>query len=86
MEKNGHRQGGDLPFRNGIVANAIDYSVGFSDMARLGDSVDGQRPLAVIHAKDEASWQEAAKAVKAAISLDDKAPEITPTVYRRITE
>jgi thymidine phosphorylase len=58
----------------------------FTDMARLGDSVDGQRPLAVIHAKDEASWQDAAKAVKAAIKLDDKAPEITPTVYRRITE
>ena len=58
----------------------------FTDMARLGDQVDGQRPLAVIHAKDENSWQEAAKAVKAAISLDDKAPEITPTVYRRITE
>ncbi|PIN63602.1 hypothetical protein CKQ90_35170, partial [Klebsiella pneumoniae] len=33
--------------------------------ARLGDRVDGQRPLAVIHAKDENSWQEAAKAVKA---------------------
>lgn len=55
-------------------------------MARLGDSIDGQRPLAVIHAKDEASWQEAAKAVKAAIILDDKAPASTPSVYRRITE
>ena len=40
----------------------------------------------MIHAKDEASWQEAAKAVKAAITLDNKAPETTPTVYRRITE
>lgn len=68
------------------ASDTIDYSVGFTDMARLGDSVDGQRPLAVIHAKDEASWQDAAKAVKAAISLDDKAPETTPTVYRRITE
>ncbi len=68
------------------ASDTIDYSVGFTDMARLGDHVDGQRPLAVIHAKDENSWQEAAKAVKAAIKLDDKAPEITPTVYRRITE
>ena len=58
----------------------------FTDMARLGDQVDGQRPLAVIHAKDENSWQEAAKAVKAAIKLADKAPESTPTVYRRISE
>ncbi len=68
------------------ASDTIDYSVGFTEMARLGDRVDGQRPLAVIHAKDENSWQEAAKAVKAAIKLDDKAPEITPTVYRRITE
>ncbi|QUI96921.1 hypothetical protein KCP76_13285 [Salmonella enterica subsp. enterica serovar Weltevreden] len=34
---------------------------------------------AVIHAKDEASWQEAAKAVKAAVSPDDKAPASTPS-------
>jgi thymidine phosphorylase len=68
------------------ASDALDYSVGFTDMTRLGDSVDGQRPLAVIHAKDEASWQDAAKAVKAAIKLDDSAPKETPTVYRRITQ
>ena len=68
------------------ASDTIDYSVGFTDMARLGDQVDGQRPLAVIHAKDENSWQDAAKAVKAAIKLADKAPESTPTVYRRISE
>ena len=72
----GRRQASDL----------IDYSVGFTDVVRLGARIDAQQPLAVIHAKDENSWQEAAKAVKAAIKLDDKAPEITPTVYRRITE
>ncbi len=33
------------------ASDTIDYSVGFTDMARLGDSVDGERPLAVIHAK-----------------------------------
>lgn len=68
------------------ASDAIDYSVGFTDMARLGDSVDGQRPLAVIHARDEASWQDAARAVKAAMTLGDRAPEATPTVYRRITK
>lgn len=68
------------------AADIIDYSVGLTDMARLGDKVDTSHPLAVIHAKDESSWQEAAKAVKAAIKLDDKAPEETPTVYRRISQ
>lgn len=72
----GRRQASDL----------IDYSVGFTDVVRLGARIDAQQPLAVIHAKDENSWQEAAKAVKAAVKLDDKAPEMTPTVYRRITE
>ncbi len=66
------------------ASDAIDYSVGLSDMARLGDHLDNQRPLAVIHAKNEASWQEAARAVKAAVTLSDTAPEATPEVYRRI--
>lgn len=68
------------------ASDIIDYSVGLTDMARLGDKVDTSHPLAVIHARDESSWQEAAKAVKAAIKLDDKAPEETPTVYRRISQ
>jgi len=68
------------------ASDIIDYSVGITDIARLGDKVDATHPLAVIHAKDEHSWQEAAKAVKAAITLGDKAPEATPTVYRRISQ
>lgn len=68
------------------ASDIIDYSVGLTDMARLGDKVDTSHPLAVIHAKDENSWQDAAKAVKAAIKLDDESPEETPTVYRRISQ
>ncbi|MBF3355394.1 thymidine phosphorylase, partial [Leptospira borgpetersenii serovar Hardjo-bovis] len=68
------------------VSDTMDYSVGFPDMARVGDSIDGQRPVAVIHATDEASWQEAAKVVKAEIIRDDKASGSTPSIYLRITE
>jgi thymidine phosphorylase len=68
------------------ASDTIDYSVGFTDMARLGDSVDTARPLAVIHAASEAQWQEAAKAVKAAIKVNDTAPTETPVVYRRISQ
>lgn len=68
------------------ASDTIDYSVGLTDMVRLGEQVDGQRPLAIIHAKDEANWQSAAQVVKAAISVSDRAPKETPTVYRRITE
>ncbi|MFS2222891.1 thymidine phosphorylase [Pantoea sp. B65] len=68
------------------ASDSIDYSVGLSDMAQLGDAVDSHRPLAVIHAASEAGWQEAAQALKSAIKLSDSAPQATPVIYRRISE
>lgn len=68
------------------ASDTLDYSVGLSEMAQLGELVDAERPLAIIHAASEASWQEAAQAVKRAVTLGDKAPEVTPVVYRRITQ
>jgi thymidine phosphorylase len=67
------------------ASDSIDYSVGFSEMAQLGDAVDGQRPLAMIHAATEAHWQEAAAAVRKAVVLSDVKPESTPVIYRRIS-
>jgi len=55
-------------------------------VARLGDRADAQQPLAVIHANDEESWQQAADAVRSAMTLSDQAPEATPVVYKRITK
>ncbi len=54
-------------------------------MISLGERVDAQRPLAVIHANTEAQWQQAANEVRAAIQLGDTAPEKTPMVYRRVS-
>ncbi|MCI1027065.1 thymidine phosphorylase [Pantoea dispersa] len=68
------------------ASDSIDYSVGLSDMITLGSEVNAQQPLAVIHAASEAQWQQAAAAVKAAITLSDHAPEAMPVVYRRISE
>ena len=68
------------------ASDAIDYSVGLSDMITLGEQVDTSRPLAIIHASSEAHWQQAAAAVKAAITLGERAPTATPVVYRRVTD
>lgn len=67
------------------ASDSIDYSVGMSDMITLGERADAQRPLAMVHASSEASWQQAAAAVKAAVTLSDSAPEATPVIYRRVT-
>ncbi|WP_305856675.1 thymidine phosphorylase [Balneatrix alpica] len=62
----------------------LDYSVGLTEIIALGESVDNQRPLAMIHARTEADWQEAAAQVQAAISLAEQAPAALPAVYERI--
>lgn len=68
------------------ASDSIDYSVGLSEMITLGERADAQRPLAVIHASNEAQWQQAAAAVKAALVLGDTAPAATPVVYRRVSD
>jgi len=56
----------------------IDHAVGLVDVAGLGEEVgEGARPLAVVHARDEASAQRAAERVRAAFEVGD-APETLP--------
>ena len=68
------------------ASDSIDYSVGLSEMITLGERADAQRPLAIIHASNEAQWQQAAAAVKAALVLGEAAPAATPVVYRRVSD
>lgn len=67
-----------------VTSDKIDVSVGFDAIASLGDHVDKQTPLATIHAKDQQSWQTAADAFLAAITIGDKGYTPTPEVYEVI--
>ncbi|MBV7260404.1 thymidine phosphorylase [Photobacterium sp. WH24] len=67
-----------------VASDSIDYAVGLTDMIRLGQTLDKQTPLAVIHARNEAQWQDAANAVRQAVTVTEQAPAATPEVYRRI--
>ncbi|MEJ2765516.1 thymidine phosphorylase [Photobacterium sp. MCCC 1A19761] len=67
-----------------VASDTIDYAVGLSDMISLGAEVNAETPLAVIHARTEAQWEDAAKAVRASITVADEKPAATPEVYRRI--
>ncbi len=68
------------------ASDSIDYSVGLSNVVALGTAVDSQQPLAVIHAASEDSWQQAATAVRAAVTLSETQIEKTPVIYRRISQ
>lgn len=65
---------------------AIDPAVGLSEIAALGEAVDAERPLAVVHAASHADAEQAARAVRAAVTIgeaDVTAPTLIQDVIRR---
>jgi len=66
-----------------VATDEIDYAVGFDNFIRLGEVADSDKPLAVIHARTEEQWKEAAKALRSAITVGGEYTP-TPEVYRQI--
>jgi thymidine phosphorylase len=64
--------------------DALDYSVGLTQVCALGQEVNKDVPLAMIHAQSEDAFAEAAAAIQQAIIIGDSAPEKTPEIYRYI--
>ncbi|MGL6596496.1 thymidine phosphorylase [Aeromonas veronii] len=67
------------------AGDKLDYSVGLTDFIRLGQSVDADKPIAMIHAQTEEQYAQAASMVQAAVRIGGERPEALPEVYRRIT-
>ena len=68
------------------VEDTIDHAVGLSEVVGLGQYVDGERPLAIVHARTESEAAVAADAIRAACVIGDEAPNVGPVVAGRITE
>jgi thymidine phosphorylase len=67
------------------VNDPIDHTVGLSEVVGLGEHVDRERPLAVVHARNESEAAIAADALRAACSIADELPSVGPVVASRIT-
>ncbi|MBT9291263.1 thymidine phosphorylase [Prosthecodimorpha staleyi] len=66
------------------AADAIDPTVGFTELAGLGAPVGPGRPLARVHARDAAAALSAAAALQAAYRIGPDAPAVAPVVAARI--
>ena len=66
------------------AGQAIDHSVGLSQVAGIGDEVSKDRPLAIVHARDADSAQRAAQALRAAFTIGDEGAATNPVVYEKI--
>jgi thymidine phosphorylase len=67
-----------------VASDAIDYAVGFDELAGLGDEVGPGRPLAVVHARSEADAERAAASLRACYQVGEAGPVTRGTVYERV--
>jgi thymidine phosphorylase len=61
-------------------ADAIDHTVGLSEVLGPGERVGADRPFAIVHARTEAGLEAAARAIEAAVSVVDEVPSMPPPV------
>jgi len=67
------------------VGEALDLSVGFTDVAPIGTLLDSERPLAIVHAASQDDADLAGKNLLEACTISDEAPDDRPVVYRILT-
>jgi thymidine phosphorylase len=66
------------------AADAIDYAVGLTDLAGLGDKIEAGQPLAMVHARTQEAAEQAIREIQAAYQIADAAPAANPVIYRTI--
>jgi thymidine phosphorylase len=67
------------------VGEKLDWSVGFSEIAPIGTRLDGDTPLAVVHAASDADAEKAERNLLAACQLSESAPEERPVIGEILT-
>ncbi len=66
-------------------SDPIDYAVGLDWLAGIGQHVDGEQPIARVHARTEAALAEAKSRVLAAYTIGEAVPEEAPLILERIS-
>ena len=66
------------------ASDNIDYAVGLTGMISLGEEAGTQKPLAMVHVRNDAQFEEAEKSIQQAIVIGSGAAEEKSQVFRRI--
>jgi thymidine phosphorylase len=64
--------------------DAIDFAVGLTELAALGDRIEAGQPLAMVHARTEAAAAQAIAEIQAAYTIAEDKPAANPVIYRTI--
>lgn len=68
-----------------VLGEALDLSVGLSDIAHIGDPIDRERPLALIHARSEDTAQIASDIIRSACIVSEIAAPRRPVILEIMT-
>jgi thymidine phosphorylase len=63
---------------------SIDHAMGLSELAGIGERVDAERPLAMVHARTEEQFMHAEQALRAAYRIGEGAAEPGAVIVERI--
>ncbi len=67
------------------VGEALDLSVGFSEVARIGTMLDNETPLAIVHAASDDDAAMAGKLLLEACTVQEEPPSVAPVVHEKIS-
>ncbi len=62
----------------------IDLAVGIADIQKVGDEVHADRPVCMLHARDDASWDRAAARIRSAVKVSFEAVTAPALIHGRI--
>ncbi|MEE9454181.1 MAG: thymidine phosphorylase [Paracoccaceae bacterium] len=68
-----------------VASDKIDHSVGFSELTSIGDSVDKDTPIGIVHALNEAGADAAGLALQRAMEIGDTVLRPMPLIRETIT-
>ena len=68
------------------ASDDIDPAVGLSDLVPVGQTVDSRRPLAVVHARSAEDAEQAARQLRAAVTMGNDEMAQPPLISRLITD
>lgn len=62
----------------------LDYATGFTDFCQIGDYLDDNKPIAIIHAQSEEDYSRRAAELQNHIKLCDSKPQLTNSIIEKI--
>lgn len=75
---------GQLKGARSKASDSIDYAVGFADVVGIGEHVSSDKPLAIIHANDQAIGLRVAEELRQTFVVNDQQTQQTNLIHRVI--